>query len=90
MTIDTTKMKLSGQEIIHLCDLINNEISKYYQLVRNINNQAWVGPTADKYISDTLKDRNNVFQLIKCLKEEGELLINISEKVESKINSLKR
>lgn len=90
MRINTTKIKNSGEEIIRLTNLINNSVTNYYNLVKSISNEAWVGKAANNYVSAILKNKTNAYDLIKCLKAEGNLLIDFSYKLDNKINSLKR
>ena len=90
MRINTTKMRNSGEEIIRLTNLINNSITNYYNLVKSIPNEAWVGTASNNYISSILKNKANTYDLINCLKAEGNLLIDFYYKIENKINSLKR
>ena len=47
MRINTTKMRNSGEEIIRLTNLINNSITNYYNLVKSIPNEAWVGTASN-------------------------------------------
>lgn len=90
MRIDTTKMRNRGEEIIRLANLINISVTNYYNLVKSIPNEAWVGNAADRYVSSILKNKDDSYDLIKSLKAEGNLLIDFSYKLDNKISLLKR
>lgn len=90
MKIDTNKMIQSGSEINRLATLIENNVVNYYNILSNISNNACTGNAADKYVDSIMKGKSDSLELIKCLKQEGNMIIDFASKIESKINSMKR
>lgn len=91
MIVDTAKMRENGKDIINLCSELNEQINYLFDRISKMKEtDCWTGPSADKFIVNTLADKAQYIAFKNALQQQGVFLVQHAESFESEINSLKR
>lgn len=79
---DSVDLINCGDTIIALANEYASAINAFFDSYQNLNKTAWVGASADNYVSKLSIDRRNIVSFGEYLKMYGKVIRNIGVNVE--------
>lgn len=79
---DSADLISCGETIIALANEYVSAISAFFDSYQNLNKTAWVGASADKYVSKLPADRKAMLNFGEYLKMYGKVIKNVGVNVD--------
>lgn len=88
--IDTSKLKISGNDILENVKLYKEVIDNFYDKINNMtsNTFEWVGSRANDYVDKVNNDYKFYYDIHDILLSYGQYLIDTGENIENIINKV--
>lgn len=90
-SIDTNKIRESGQDIITLTKELNEEINVFFTRISNMSTKTleWVGASSDDFIRRSNLEKTQYIKIVNSLNKYGKLLNDAADSYDSAINKLR-